>query len=94
MIPEKELIVKLIRVLQPTAQIYLFGSRARGKYREQSDIDLAVDTGKKLTNSELEFIRRIVGAIHIPQEIDIVDVHRVSTGLYDSIMREGVKWTI
>ena len=38
-------IVKLIKSCFPDANIYLFGSRANGSFRETSDIDIAIDAG-------------------------------------------------
>ena len=43
MVKEKDLIVGLLSVIFPDAKIYLFGSRARGDYKPESDIDLAID---------------------------------------------------
>ena len=67
-------------------QVILFGSRARGDYRERSDIDLAVSGGNtaafaldvdELTDTLLRF--------------DIVDLDgRVQPELLESIRREGV----
>lgn len=66
-------------------KVILFGSRARGDYRERSDIDLAFSGGKaaaftldvdEMTSTLLEF--------------DIIDLDKpAQSGLLDSIMSEG-----
>lgn len=44
----KQKIIALINALIPDAKVILYGSRARGDFAEWSDIDLALDVGKRL----------------------------------------------
>ena len=94
MIKDKELIIKLLLVLFSGADIYLFGSRARGTHSERSDIDLALDAHRVLTISEIQRAKRILEALHTPQKIDVVDVNTVDKILKDAIKNEGVLWTL
>lgn len=43
----RELIKKNVREVEPTAQVWLYGSRVRGKAREDSDWDVLVLSAKK-----------------------------------------------
>ncbi len=93
MIKQKETIIKLLKALYPNIKIYLFGSYARNKQTSTSDIDLAIDTGKKLDFLEIERIRNIIQALNIPQTVDIVDLNNVSTEMKKSIESERVVWS-
>lgn len=67
--------------------IYLFGSRARGDYRERSDIDLAF-SGKHAT----DFILRVDEETSTLLQFDIVDLKcPIQKELLDSIYMEGIK---
>ena len=88
----KKKIIGLLYVLFPNANIYLYGSRARGTHREYSDIDLALDCGKEKSPLPLGEARSILEATHIPYKIDLVNIHAVSTALASIILKEGILW--
>ena len=93
MIPEKDMMIKLLGVLFPEAQIYLLGSQPRGDYKEISDIDLALDDrGRKIDAREIVKAKNILDALNIPQKIDIVDFNSVPERLQKIILKEGVLW--
>lgn len=93
MIPEKDLIIKLLAVFYPKAKIYLFGSRARGTYKNISDIDLAIDDqGKKIDILKIVKMKNVLEALNIPQKIDLVDFNSVPKELQEIILKEGVLW--
>lgn len=63
---------------QEDAKFYIFGSRAKGNYKEYSDIDIAVKLGKETLSAD------ILGKILIefsdstlPYEVDIVDLNAI-----------------
>ena len=63
-------------VPSPDAKFYIFGSRARGKYREYSDVDIAIDspdlTSEIKSKLEIEFENST-----FPYEVDIVDLNTI-----------------
>ena len=66
-------------------KVILLGSRARGDYRERSDIDLAFSGGKAAP-----FILDVDEKTSTLLEFDIIDLDKpVQSGLLDSIMNEG-----
>lgn len=91
-VPQQELIIKLLTVLFPDAKIYLFGSRARGTHTERSDIDIAIDLGRKMELSEIAIARNVIEGLNMPQNIDIVDWYRASDSMRDQITKEGIVW--
>lgn len=92
---DKQKIIGLIRVFLPDVKIYLYGSRARGTYKEHSDIDLALDTGEKVSRSILGEIRDVLAATNIIHSIDVVDLNgAISATLREAILKEKVLWEI
>jgi predicted nucleotidyltransferase len=49
-----ENITKAIHRLDPTAQAFLFGSRARGDYKQDSDWDILILINNQTVTSEIE----------------------------------------
>ena len=88
---QKKIIV-LIAALIPEAKIYLFGSRARGRFAQWSDIDLALDAGKRLPNVVVDEVKSVLNNTNIPYKIDVVDLYFVTDEMKDSILQEGIVW--
>ncbi|MBJ7532958.1 nucleotidyltransferase domain-containing protein [Rhodomicrobium vannielii ATCC 17100] len=64
--------------LPATARIWAFGSRAARKARRGSDLDLAVDVGRELTQDEEVALAVAFEESDLPYTVDIVDLHSVS----------------
>lgn len=92
MIKEQETMVRLLEALFPGVKIYLFGSRARGTNRPTSDIDLALDAGRKLSFLEIARARNVLDTLHLAEKIDVVDMHSIPQELKDTILKEGIEW--
>lgn len=70
-------------------KFYIFGSRARGDYRKNSDIDVAVEGVQ--SNEEKMKIRNEFDAIDMEYTIDIVFVESLNNQeLIENIRKEGV----
>lgn len=67
------------RLKDTNIRVFAFGSRATGKHRPSSDVDLALDNnGIKLDPIFLEELRSYFEMLRIPQEVDIVDLNAIS----------------
>lgn len=64
--------------LPPDTKVWVFGSRANGRARRYSDIDLAIDAGRKLTCDEAAVLREAFDESDLPYKTDIVDWHAAS----------------
>lgn len=75
---------------QYNCKFVLFGSRARGDYKENSDIDIAI-FGK--IDEKVEYsIRNSFDLLNIPYTIDIIFVDKgIKEELKNSIKKEGVE---
>lgn len=92
MILHQDKLVKLLAALYPEIKIYLFGSYARGDQKPYSDVDVAIDIGRRVTRPELAQMQNIIEAINIPQTVDLVDMWAVPSTMKENILREGVVW--
>lgn len=88
----KREIIKIVEIYLPEAKIYLFGSYARGDNKWGSDIDIALDAGRKLTLKELRDVKRLISALPMAQTVDVVCMHRIPEKMKANILREGVLW--
>lgn len=70
-------------------RVRVFGSRALGREREGSDIDLAVE-GEGLTFDDLQKLRIALGDLPMLHRFDVVDVATITEpALRDHIERVG-----
>lgn len=88
----KHIIIGVITTLFPEAKIYLFGSRARGKYSNTSDIDIAIDTGKVLRRVNVGEARDMLNESNILHKIDVVDFQAIPEKMQKNILDEGIVW--
>ena len=88
----KSSIIKIITAFYPDVKIYLFGSYARGTAKQGSDIDIAIDAGKRLNLHEHQFLFNLLDALPTPQKIDLVDMYKISDDMRESILQKGIIW--
>ena len=73
----KEKIINVTSALFPDADIYIYGSRARGTSSSTSDIDLALDSGEKLDRHAIAELKDVLLALRNPYYVDIVDLNNI-----------------
>ena len=70
----REIVWRVLAELLPTsAQIWVFGSRATGRARRYSDLDLVIDAGRRLTLDETAMLREAFEESDLPYRVDLVD---------------------
>lgn len=89
---DQKTIIGIVAKHLPKARIILFGSRARNDNTPQSDIDIALDAGKKIDLFIMSEIREALEESAIPFTVDVIDIHSVSEELKTNIQRDGVIW--
>ena len=86
---ENYLKIKIVINKFPKYKFKIFGSRARGDYKYNSDIDIAV-LGNVTENDEFLILNEL-DLIDMAYTIDIVFVKKIEKqSLIDSILKEGV----
>ena len=76
--------------LPPHAKVCVFGSRATGKTKRSSDLDLAIDAGRPLTQNENFALGDAFDESDLPYKVDLVDMHNVSETFKAIIERDMV----
>jgi len=74
------------------AEVWLFGSCARGEVFQHSDIDVAILARNELPPGFFSDLAERVEESVIPYDVDIVDLRSAAPALIDEVRREGVKW--
>ncbi|MBN4050980.1 nucleotidyltransferase domain-containing protein [bacterium AH-315-L21] len=89
---KKEIFEEIIRILSRDRNIvsaYIFGSRARGDFKDYSDIDIALFVEKKKESSNVSADIDEINCIH---KFDIVIMRETTDkGLLNNINRDGVE---
>lgn len=74
------------------AKVYLFGSRATGRARRTSDIDVAVWPLADLPEGTLAAIREALFETTIPYTVDLIDLRDADAAFRARVLAEGVLW--
>ena len=74
------------------ADVYLFGSWARGTQRPTSDIDVAVESAEPLPRALFASLREALEESTIPNRVDVVDLAETDAAFRDRVRREGIRW--
>jgi hypothetical protein len=74
------------------AEVWLFGSCARGEALQHSDIDIAILPRDELPLGFFGVLQADIEESTIPYDVDLVDLRHADVALVDEVRREGVKW--
>ena len=85
-------IISIIEKYDEVERACIFGSRARGDYRNGSDIDIAL-FGESLTNEINTKIYFEIDDLYLPYKIDLINFNSLGKDdkIKESILREGVE---
>jgi predicted nucleotidyltransferase len=67
---------------------WVFGSRATGRARPLSDLDLAIDAGRRLSLDETARLGEAFSDSDLPYKVDIVDWHAIDDQFRQMIAAE------
>ncbi len=82
-----------VRELAGGAEVYLFGSFARGTARRGSDIDLAVLPRADAAQGALSRLREALEESWVPYRVDVVDLREADPAFRERVLKEGVRWS-
>ena len=81
---------KIIAEVIPGAQVWVFGSRATGKARPFSDLDLLLTQPPKLNWAQRAALRDGFEASRLPFRVDVVESAGLAFGVAERIRSERV----
>jgi predicted nucleotidyltransferase len=88
---QRRLVLQILRSnLPPAAQVWVFGSRATGRARRYSDLDLAIDAGRALTLDEAASLADAFSESDLSYRVDVVDWRAIDDRFRQIIAQEGV----
>ena len=74
----RRLVLDILRAHLPQhTKAWVFGSRATGRARRYSDVDLAIDAGRRLTLDEIAALAEAFSDSDLPYQVDLVDWHDI-----------------
>lgn len=74
----------------PSADIRVFGSRATGKAKKYSDLDIAIIDEQPVTSKTLSELRETFSNSDLPISVDIVDWHTISKEFQEAIANDCI----
>lgn len=74
------------------AQVWIFGSRARGEHSSASDIDVLFKSheSQPLSWGEIGQIQSDLEESRLPYKVDLVNIDELAKSYYDGVMAERV----
>lgn len=82
-----EMLVNAARVLPDIERVYLFGSRATGKFRRNSDVDIALEGGNLGEFTPMYYADILNQALPFPYRVDALDLNRIHEELFMKAVR-------
>ena len=92
--PEHRAIVDaILRAHLPRgAKVWAFGSRVTGRARPYSDLDLAIDAGRRLNLGELADFSEAFSDSDLPWTVDVIDWHAAGPGFRAAVAADLAPW--
>jgi hypothetical protein len=69
--------------------VFLFGSRATGKAKENSDIDIGIISTSKDISKLISYLRERIENSNIPYKVDILDLSLTSEEFRQKVLKEA-----
>jgi len=90
----RRLVLNILRANLPrSVKAWVFGSRTTGRARRYSDLDLAIDVGRRLTLDEIARLTEAFSDSDLPYRVDLVDWHDIDDRWQKIIVGERVALT-
>jgi uncharacterized protein len=90
----RRLVLNILRANLPqSTKVWVFGSRATGRARRYSDLDLAIDAGRPLTLDEIAGLTEAFSDSDLPYKVDLIDWRNIEVRWRETIQAERVALT-
>ena len=90
----RRLVLNILRANLPVStKAWVFGSRATGRARRYSDLDLALDAGRRMTLDEIARLSEAFSDSDLPYRVDLVDWHDINDRWRQAIVADRVALT-
>ncbi len=90
-----EIVRAILRKYTPAdAKIWVFGSRANGTTKPSSDLDIALDYGRKMTKDESNNLYFAFEDSPLPYRVDCIDIKATNPEFLLAIERDKVAMSV
>jgi predicted nucleotidyltransferase len=90
----RQLVLNILHANLPqSTKTWVFGSRTTGRARRYSDLDLAIDAGRRLTLDEIARLSEAFSDSDLPYRVDLVDWQDINDHWRQTIVAERVALT-
>ena len=89
--PQATLVRQLLDRVLPGAQVAIFGSRATGRARPFSDLDLLLIDPPRLTWAQRADLRDAFEASTLPFSVDVVEIDGLAEGMRQRVLAEALR---
>ncbi len=86
---ERRIVLEILDRLIPEYSVWAFGSRAQGRARPFSDLDLAIEGPRPLPPERMDELREAFRESPLPWKVDIVDLQSVADDFQCIIRKTG-----
>lgn len=86
---QRRLVQAVIQAVLPQARVQVFGSRATGRARPHSDLDLLLLTPPRLGWQDRAALRERFEASELPFTVDVVALDELAEGYRDRVLAES-----
>jgi predicted nucleotidyltransferase len=91
----RQLVLNILHANLPhSTKTWVFGSRTTGRARRYSDLDLAIDAGRRLTLDEIARLSEAFSDSDLPYRVDLVDWQDINDHWRQTIVAERVALTV
>lgn len=77
-----QMLINAARALPDIERVYIFGSRAIGKHRRNSDVDIALEGSKLGQFTPMYYADILNQALPFPYRVDAIDLNRIHEELF------------
>ncbi len=89
----RDKIINLCKAIIPQACIWLYGSRSRGDYLSNSDIDLALQADQPIGYFKIAELKEVLAATDLSYKFDIIDINSIQDKKFkENIEKEMILW--
>ena len=87
----QDFIISAVKRFLPNVDIYIYGSRVKGKALKYSDVDIALKSDEKIPFEQLLALKAYFHDSTFPYMVDIIDLDNISEKFYSLIKDDLVK---